>query len=54
MVLLAESLSTALVDLGESWWAVMIAPINSVASVLVLSAKALRMSVNRIRSASYS
>lgn len=52
-VLIAQSLSTTLVDLGESWFATVLSPINSVATVLVVGVKAIRMALKRIRSASY-
>lgn len=51
--LLAQGLTTALIDLGDGWWSLVISPINSVASVLVLGFKVARMGMTRIRSASY-
>ena len=51
--LLAQGLTTSLFELGDSWWALVVSPINSVASVLVLGLKAARMGLARARSASY-
>ena len=53
VTLLAQCLTSGLVDLGDSWWAMVFSPINSVASVLVLTVKLARMAMSRIRSASY-
>ena len=39
--------------LGEGWLAWVLAPVNSVASLLVLSVKTLRMGAARVRRASY-
>ncbi len=52
-VLLAQALSTALFDLGESWLALVLAPINSVATVVVLGARILRVGRKRFRESSY-
>ena len=52
-MLVAQGLSISLVDLGEGWLAWVLAPVNSVASLLVLSVKALRMGAARVRRASY-
>lgn len=52
-LLLGQGLTTALVDLGDGWWALVISPINSVASVLVLLVKGTRMAMAKVRSASY-
>lgn len=49
----ARGLTTALIDLGDGWWALVFSPINSVAGVLVISFKLARMGITRIRSASY-
>jgi hypothetical protein len=50
---IARGLSTSLIDLGESGAAWLLAPINNVASVLVLGGKAMRMTWKRISSISY-
>jgi hypothetical protein len=52
-LLVGQGLTTALIDLGDGWWALVVAPINSVASVLVLLVKGTRMAMTKIRSASY-
>ena len=51
--LITEGLTTSLVDLGEGWPAWVLAPINNVASVLVISLKAIRMLRKKIISTSY-
>jgi len=52
-LLIGQGLTTALIDMGDGWWALVVAPINSVASVLVLLVKGTRMAMARVRSASY-
>jgi hypothetical protein len=52
-LLLGQALTTGLVDLGDGWWALVVSPINSVASVLVLLVKGTRMAMSKVRSASY-
>ena len=52
-LLLGQGLTTALVDLGDGWWALVVSPINSVASVLVLLVKGTRMAMSKVRRASY-
>lgn len=52
-LLLGQGLTTALVDMGDGWWALVVSPINSVASVLVLLVKGTRMAMSKVRSASY-
>ena len=51
--LLAQGLTTALVDLGDGWWALVFSPINSVAGLVVLGWKLTRMVLARARGASY-
>ncbi len=51
--LITQGLTTKLVELGDGWLAWSLAPINNVASVLVLSLKAIRVLRKKIRSTSY-
>ena len=51
--LLAQALTITLVDLGDSWLAWLFAPINNVASLLILSIKAIRSGKKRIVGASF-
>jgi hypothetical protein len=51
--LITQGLTTRLADLGDGWPAWILAPINNVASVLVLSLKAIRMLRKKIISTSY-
>ena len=52
-LLVAQGLSTTLVDLGDSWLAWIFSPVNNIASLLVLSLKGLRMGRKKYVSASY-
>lgn len=52
-VLLTQALGTELISLGETTVAWLLAPINNIATVLVVFAKALRMIWNKARSMSY-
>jgi len=47
-VLLSEVLATPLFNLGEGWLALLLLPVNTVASLLVLLFKALRVVQQRI------
>lgn len=51
--LLSQLLATTLVDLGEGWLTFLLAPINNVASVVIIGGKLIRMAWKRIVSASY-
>jgi len=51
--ILAQGLTMALIDVGEGWWSLIMSPINSVAGLLVLLVKMVRMAMKRVRSASY-
>ncbi len=51
--LIAQSLTTTLVDLGDSWLAWVFSPINNIASLLVISVKAIRIVRKKITSTSY-
>lgn len=52
-LLLAQGLAITIVDLGDSWVAWVLSPINSVASVIVLGVKAVRMGMKRVKRLSY-
>ena len=52
-LLVAQVLTSALIDLGDSWVAWVLAPVNNIGSLLVISAKALRVAWKKIVGASY-
>ena len=52
-MLLIQSMATPLVALEEGWIAWAVSPVNNIASVVVLSVKAVRMLWKRISNASY-
>ena len=51
--LIAQGLTISLVDLGDSWIAWVFAPINNIASLLLLSVKAIRVFRKKIINASH-
>ena len=51
--LLAQALSTTLVDLGNSWLAFLLSPVNNIASLLLLGGKAIRIVRKKILRGSY-
>jgi hypothetical protein len=51
---ITQVLTTALFDLGESWTAWLLAPVNNIASLLIISLKATRMVWKKIKSATWS
>jgi hypothetical protein len=51
--LLAVGLATTLVDLGDTWLAWIFSPLNTVGSLIIVSAKAIRVGRKKIVSASY-
>ncbi|MCH7816334.1 MAG: hypothetical protein IIC60_07175, partial [Proteobacteria bacterium] len=51
--LIAQGLTISLMDLGDSWIAWVFAPINNIASLLLLSVKAIRVFRKKIINASY-
>ena len=44
----AVGLTTALIDLGEGWLAFFLAPVNTVGSLLILSAKLIRVAQKKL------
>ena len=52
-LLVTQALGTELITVGDSLIAWLLTPINNLASLLVLSAKAMRMLWNKVRTASY-
>ena len=48
-----DVLTITLVDLGEGWLALVLSPVNNIASLIVLGVKALRMGRKKIVGASY-
>ena len=51
--LTAQILTTTLIDLGDTWLAWALSPINNIASLLALSVKVLRSGRKKILAASY-
>jgi hypothetical protein len=52
-VLISQGLTMTLVDLGEGWLALVFLPVNNIASLLVLSMKAIHMARKKIIGASF-
>ena len=46
--LIAQSLTATLVDLGDSWLSWLFSPINNIASLIVLSVKALHVAMKKL------
>ena len=53
-VLISQFLTMTLINLGEGWLALVLMPVNNIASVLVISAKAIHLGWKKILSASFS
>ena len=51
--LVTQALATNLIELGDGWLAWILMPVNNVASVLILSLKAIRMLRKKIINTSY-
>ena len=51
--LVTQTVSTTLFDLGESWASWVFAPVNNIASLIVISLKAIRVVHKRVMRASY-
>jgi hypothetical protein len=51
--LVAQVLTTTLIDLGDSWLAWVFSPVNNIAALFVLGVKAIRVGHRRITGASY-
>lgn len=51
--LVTQVLTTSLIDLGDSWLAWLLAPVNNIGSLLIIGAKALRVAWKKIVGASY-
>ena len=47
-VLASRFFTTAIIDLGEGWWTLLLAPINTIGGLLVLGWKAARMAARRL------
>ena len=52
-VLISQFLTTALVDLGEGWLALVFMPINNIASLFIVTAKAIHLGWKKIIGASF-
>jgi hypothetical protein len=53
VVLVAQGLSTTLLDLGEGWLAWVFSPVNNIASLLVITVKAIRIFQKKIIGVSF-
>ena len=53
-VLLSQGLTMTLIDLGEGWLALVLMPVNNIASLCVISAKAIHLGWKKILNASFS
>ena len=51
--LITQILTTSLIDLGEGWLAWVLAPVNTIASLLVLSVKGLRVFRKKVIGTTY-
>lgn len=52
-VLISQFLATNLIDLGEGWLALVFMPVNSIASLVIVTAKAIHMGWKKINGASF-
>lgn len=52
-MLIANGLTTSLIDVGEGWLNIVLSPINSVASLVAVGIKGVRVARNKIRTASF-
>jgi hypothetical protein len=52
-VLISQFLTTALVDLGEGWLALVFMPINNIASLFIVTAKTIHLGWKKIIGASF-
>lgn len=53
-VLISQFLTMSLIDLGEGWLALALMPVNNIASLFVIGAKAVHLAWKKILSASFS
>ena len=53
-VLISQFLTMTLIDLGEGWLALVFMPVNNIASLLVIGAKAIHLGWKKVRSFSFS
>ncbi|NIP18552.1 MAG: hypothetical protein GWM87_10615 [Xanthomonadales bacterium] len=47
-MLVAQGLTTSLVDMGDGWLGILLAPVNTVGSLLILAGKAARIGQKRL------
>ncbi len=52
--LITQALTITLVDMGDSWLAWLLAPVNNIASLIVISVKAIRVVRKKMLGVSYS
>lgn len=53
-VLISQFLTMTLIDLGEGWLALVLMPVNNIASLFVIGAKAIHLGWKKILNASFS
>lgn len=53
-VLISQFLTMALIDLGEGWLALVLMPLNNIASLIVITAKAIHLGWKKVLSATFS
>lgn len=53
-VLISQFLTMTLLDLGEGWLALVFTPLNNIASLLIISAKAIHLGWKKLLGASFS
>jgi hypothetical protein len=47
-LLVARALTTSLIDLGDGWLAIFLSPVNTIGSLLIIAAKAVRMGQKKV------
>jgi len=52
-MLISNALTTTLVDLGEGWLALVFMPINNIASLVIITARALHLGWKKVTGASF-
>lgn len=53
-LLVSQFLTMTLIDLGEGWLALVFTPLNNIASLIIVSAKAIHLAWKKLLSASFS
>ncbi len=47
-LLVARALTASLIDLGDGWLAIFLSPVNTIGSLIIIAAKAIRMGQRKI------